>query len=136
MGLDNYLNLISDFVESPAVARRDAPLAANTEDFAAHCDELWSWRSACNPILLGGVFAALLVLALLVARRIRTRRERRVLQAQSQELAGSLKDRRVTVQKPEPQKIDRPFHVEANTMSLDQKRLVKTGTPYDKGVMG
>ena len=27
-------------------------------------------------------------------------------------------------------------HVEANTMSLGLRKLVRTGTPYDKGVMG
>ena len=27
-------------------------------------------------------------------------------------------------------------HVEANTMPLSLRKLVRTGTPYDKGVMG
>ena len=27
-------------------------------------------------------------------------------------------------------------HVEANTMSLGLRKLVRTGSPYDKGVMG
>ena len=50
--------------------------------------------------------------------------------------AEKLKDVNFSTQEVSPQKIDRPIHVDANTMPLGLNKLVKTGSPYDKGVMG
>ena len=42
---------------------------------------------------------------------------------------------RVKFDRSHPQK-GKLKHVEANTMSLGLRKLVRTGSPYDKGIMG
>ena len=38
--------------------------------------------------------------------------------------------------KRDPKGKDGAFHIDANTIPLGVRKLVKTGSPYDKGVMG
>ena len=92
------------------------------------------WESLWQGPKIGGmVFAILLLAALFVSRAIIARRNRRnkvACRAQSEDRCAKCK-----MMKREPKRTDKSFHVSANTMPLGVSKLVRTGSPYDKGVM-
>ena len=85
-----------------------------------------------GPKIAGMVFAIFLLAALLVRRAIIARRSKVAYRAQSEDVGAKDKGRKM---KRGAKRTDKAFHVPANTMPLGVSKLVRTGSPYDKGVM-
>ena len=131
LGCDAYLDLLTGFVDEADEISARVPREVRDEGVG-----VFGGYSAA--VLVGGgfAFAGTLVVALLYNRRRRMQREALEQVKLSRQTAEKLKDVKFSTQEVSPQKIDRPIHVDANTMPLGLNKLVKTGSPYDKGVMG
>ena len=91
------------------------------------------WESLWQGPKVGGmIFGAILVVSMFVVRAFKVRRERVSNGVQCKRVSDKYKGRRLT---RNPNGKDKYAHVEANTMSLGLRKLVKTGSPYDNGVM-
>lgn len=91
------------------------------------------WGSLWQGPKIGGmVFAIFLLAALLVRRAIIARRSKVACRAQGEDGSAKYKGRKM---KRDTKRSDKAFHVSANTMPLGVSKLVRTGSPYDKGVM-
>lgn len=92
------------------------------------------WDSLCQGPKIGGmIFAAALLVALLVVRAFRMRRSRHANDEHCRRLIEKSRGKQM---KRDPKGKDGAFHIDANTIPLGVRKLVKTGSPYDKGVMG
>ena len=78
------------------------------------------------------VFAIFLLAVLLVRRVIIARRSKVVYRAQVEDGCTKYQGQKM---KRESKRIDKIFHVSANTMPLGVSKLVRTESLYDKGVM-
>jgi len=91
------------------------------------------WESLWQGPKIGGmVFAIFLLAALLVRRAIIARRSKVAYRAHSEDGSAKYKGRKM---KRDIKRSGKAFHVSANTMPLGVSKLVRTGSPYDKGVM-
>ncbi len=90
-------------------------------------DSLWQ-----GPKVVGMLFGAILIASLFVIRAVKVYRERVSNGNQCKKVSDKYKGRRL---KHNPNGKDKYAHVDANTMSLGVRKLFKTGSPYDNGVM-
>ena len=86
-------------------------------------------------LLTGAILTLIVSLPILVAVLLYRRRQRRAEQERMRQAIDAKEHPCVKFDRSHPQK-GKLKHVEANTMSLGLRKLVRTGTPYDKGVMG
>ena len=91
------------------------------------------WQSLWQGPKVGGILFGLLLLGVLLV--VRVWRNRRGNAAHVERCRRTAKKHSGLRMKRNPDGHDKPFHVDANTMPLGVKKLVKTGSPYDKGVM-
>ncbi|MBR3958090.1 MAG: hypothetical protein IKJ89_09600 [Kiritimatiellae bacterium] len=91
------------------------------------------WDSFWQGPKVGGVlFGAILIVSLFVFRAFKVHRERVSNGSQCKKVSDKYKGRRL---KRNPNGKDKYAHVDANTMPLGVRKLFKTGSPYDNGVM-
>ena len=86
-------------------------------------------------LLTGAILTLIVYLPILAVVLLLRRRQRRAEQERMRQAIEEKEHPRVKFDRSHPQK-GKLKHVEANTMSLGLRKLVRTGTPYDKGVMG
>ena len=86
-------------------------------------------------LLTGAILTLIVYLPILVVVLLLRRRQRRAEQEWMRQAIEEKEHPRVKFDRLHPQK-GKLKHVEANTMPLGLRKLVRTGTPYDKGVMG
>ena len=86
-------------------------------------------------LLTGAIWTLIVSLPILAVVLLLRRRQRRAEQERMRRVIDEKEHPRVKFDRSHPQK-GKLKHVEANTMSLGLRKLVRTGSPYDKGVMG
>ena len=86
-------------------------------------------------LLTGAIWTLIVTLPILAVVLLLRRRQRRVEQERMRQAIDEKAHLRVKFDRSHPLK-GKLKHVEANTMSLGLRKLVRTGSPYDKGVMG
>ena len=86
-------------------------------------------------LLTGCVLTLIVSMPFLLVVILRRRQKRRAEQQRLQQIIDSKEHPHVTFDRSKPSKAELK-HVEAHTMSLGLRKLVRTGTPYDKGVVG
>ena len=100
---------------------------AMDNSIALFWDSLWQ-----GPKVGGMIFGAILLVFLFAVRAFKVYRARVSSGKQCNMVSGKYKGRRL---KRNPNGTDKSAHVDANTMTLGVSKLVKTGSPYDNGVM-
>ena len=86
-------------------------------------------------LLTGTILTLIVYLPILVVVLLLRRRQRRAEQERMRQAIDEKAHPRAKFDRSHPQK-GKLKHVEANTMSLGLRKLVRTGSPYDKGIMG
>ena len=86
-------------------------------------------------LLAGAILTLIVSLPILAVVLLLRRRQRRDEQERMRQAIDAKEHPRVKFDRSHPQK-GKLKHVEANTMPLGLRKLVRTGSPYDKGVMG
>ena len=86
-------------------------------------------------LLTGAIMTLVVALPILVVVLLLRRRRRRVEQERMRQVIDAKKHPHVKFDRSHSQQ-ENLKHVEANTMPLGLRKLVRTGTPYDNGVMG
>ena len=86
-------------------------------------------------LLTGTILTLIVYLPILVVVLLLRRRQRRAEQERMRQAIEEKEHPRVKFDRSHPQK-GKLKHVEANTMPLGLRKLVRTGSPYDKGIMG
>ena len=85
-----------------------------------------------GPKVGGILFGAVIMVVLFLARSCRVKRERR---NHAEECRKSAEKHAGLHMSRDPMKSDKPIHVDAHTIPLGLKKMVKTGTSCDKGIM-
>ena len=85
-------------------------------------------------LLTGAIVTSVVALPILVVVLLLRRRRRRAEQERMRQVIDA-KNPHVKFDRSHSQQ-ENLKHVEANTMPLGLRKLVRTGTPYDNGVMG
>ena len=86
-------------------------------------------------LLTGAILTLIVSLPILAVVLLLRRRQRRAEQERMRQAIDEKEHLRVKFDRSHPQK-GKLEHVEANTMPLGLRKLVRTGSPYDKGIMG
>lgn len=86
-------------------------------------------------LLTGAILTLIVSLPILAVVLLFRRQQRRAEQERMRQAIDEKAHPRVKFDRLHPQK-GKLKHVEANTMSLGLRKLVRTGSPYDKGIMG
>ena len=86
-------------------------------------------------LLTGAILTLIVSLPILAVVLLFRRQQRRAEQERMRQAIDGKKHQRVKFDRSHLSK-GKLKHVEANTMPLILRKLVRTGTPYDKGVMG